>query len=62
MIDPKFLQILACPKCPSRPKVELTDGWLVCPVCHSKYPIRDGFPQLLIEEAISPEPTKETPL
>lgn len=59
MIDPNFLNMLACPKCPSRPKLALENGFLACPLCHSIYPIRDGFPQLLIEEAIQPNPLSE---
>ncbi len=51
MVEKWLLDILACPAC--RSKVELVlDRWLVCQnsECGRKYPIRDGIPQMLIEE------------
>ncbi len=55
MIDGFLLEVLACPKCDSRPPVELKNGRLVCTVCGFGYPIVDGIPQMLIEEAIDPK-------
>ncbi len=49
MIDKELLDILACPACKS--DVELKDNKIVCKVCGKKYPIRDGIPIMLIEEA-----------
>jgi uncharacterized protein YbaR (Trm112 family) len=55
-IDPEFLAILACPACKSD-LVLKDDNRLVCVECRRAYPIRDGFPILLIEEAtIEEEP------
>jgi uncharacterized protein YbaR (Trm112 family) len=50
-ISEEFLEILACPVCIE--KVELTpDGaGLKCVKCHRVYPVRDGIPVMLIEEA-----------
>ena len=50
MIDQELLDILACPACkePIRPHGDL---WLVCDSCLRRYPIRDGIPILMIEEA-----------
>ena len=54
-IDPEFLAMLACPAC--RSDLELKDDTrLVCVACHRAYPIRDGFPVLLIDEATLEEP------
>jgi uncharacterized protein YbaR (Trm112 family) len=51
-IDPKLLEILACPACDERPPLALKgEDRLVCAVCRRAYPIRDGIPVLLIEEA-----------
>jgi len=50
-IDNRLLEILACPKC--RGDLHLTkdgDG-LVCESCKLKYPIKDGIPVMLIDEA-----------
>lgn len=48
--DPEFLAILACPACKSE-LVLKDDNRLVCTACRRAYPIQDGFPVLLIEEA-----------
>ena len=57
MIDPRLLEILACPDC--KAEVKLEDEKIVCTGCGKKYPIRDGIPIMLIEEAEVPE-TKST--
>lgn len=49
MIDPKLLEILACPKC--KHELALQGEWLVCASCRLRYPIRDGIPVMLVEEA-----------
>ncbi len=51
MLDKELLKILACPKC--KFKVELEENKIVCknPACGLKYPIRDGIPIMLIDEA-----------
>jgi uncharacterized protein len=48
-IDPEFLAILACPACKS--DLVLKEERLLCVECGRAYPIRDGFPVLLIDEA-----------
>ena len=52
MIDPQLLEILACPAC--KTEVKLEGDWLVCVACKRRYPIRDGIPVMLIEEAEQP--------
>ena len=49
MIDKELLEILACPAC--KKSVELKDDKIICLGCGRKYPIRDGIPVMLIEEA-----------
>jgi uncharacterized protein YbaR (Trm112 family) len=51
MIDPALLEILACPNCEERPPLRLQGEFLVCDVCRSAYPIEDGIPHLLPEDA-----------
>jgi uncharacterized protein YbaR (Trm112 family) len=55
MIDKELLEILACPKC--KMEVKLEGEQLVCtnPQCGLRYPIRDGIPVMLIEEAEKPQ-------
>jgi len=50
MIDPELLEILACPKC--KGDLELIPGkGLYCSNCKLLYPVREGIPVMLIEEA-----------
>lgn len=51
-ISKDLLEILACPKCKGdiRP-TEKEDG-LICKKCKLLYPIKDGIPVMLIDEAI----------
>ena len=53
-INPQLLEILACPACKS--KVDLEPNRIVCsnPQCGFRYPIREGIPVMLIEEAEKP--------
>ena len=51
VIDEKLLEILACPACDDRPPVKLKGEKLVCEKCRRAYPIRDGIPVMLVEEA-----------
>ena len=52
MIDQKLLEILACPVC--KTEVKLEGDRLVCVQCGRRYPIREGIPVMLIEEAELP--------
>ena len=48
-IDQDLLSILACPSC--KGNVVLKDNKIVCEGCGLKYPIRDGIPVMLIDQA-----------
>lgn len=50
-LSPELLEILVCPLC--RVRVELTaDGQgLRCASCRRIYPIRDGIPTMIVDEA-----------
>jgi uncharacterized protein YbaR (Trm112 family) len=54
MIDKELLEILACPKC--KADVRLENDKIICtsPECGLRYPIRDGIPVMLIDEAEKP--------
>ncbi len=54
-IDSELLEILACPKCKAR--VKEGDAAIICanPLCALAYPVRDGIPVMLIEEAVASE-------
>ncbi len=53
MIHKELLEILACPAC--KGKVSLDGDKLVCDNCHRRYPIRNGIPVMLVEEAKTPK-------
>lgn len=52
MIDPKLLEILACPVC--KTEVKLEGDRLICIQCGRRFPIREGIPVMLVEEAEPP--------
>ena len=54
MIDKELLDILACPAC--KADVRLENDRIICtnPKCGLKYPIKDGIPVMLIDEAEKP--------
>jgi uncharacterized protein len=54
MIEQQLLEILACPKCKAPVKEE--DNKIICqnPECGLRYPIREGIPVMLIDEAEKP--------
>ncbi len=49
MIDKELLDILACPAC--KGDIELKDDKIICNKCKKAYPVKDGIPVMLIEEA-----------
>lgn len=50
-VSEELLALLVCPLC--RVKVELVEDkqGLLCPACRRLYPIRDGIPVMLPDEA-----------
>ncbi|MBI2890330.1 MAG: Trm112 family protein [Nitrospirae bacterium] len=51
-LDPKLLEILACPKCKGDIALTKDGDGLVCSACKLKYPIKDDIPIMLIDEAL----------
>ena len=56
-VDPRLLEILICPACHGEIEALEADRGLECGKCGRIYPIRDGIPVMLVDEA-SP-PTRE---
>ncbi|MBI3615918.1 MAG: Trm112 family protein [Candidatus Omnitrophica bacterium] len=56
MIDKELLEILACPSCKSTVKLEGERIICTSPACGLRFPIRDGIPVMLIDEAEKPAP------
>jgi uncharacterized protein len=57
-VDPELLAILACPL--DKKPVTRSGNYLVCSECQRHYPIRDGIPVMLIDEALTPEQAAAT--
>jgi uncharacterized protein YbaR (Trm112 family) len=51
-IDPELLSILRCPL--TRSPLRLEGDFLVAEVGGLKYPVKDGIPVMLVEEAVLP--------
>lgn len=52
-LSPDLLEILACPQCKQPIRAERENTVLVCDQCRLAYPVRDGIPVMLIDEAES---------
>ncbi len=51
MIDTKLLEILACPACRGDVEYDMKNEKIICVECGRKYPVKDGIPVMLVEEA-----------
>jgi uncharacterized protein len=59
VLDPRLLEILACPSLDHAPlRVGTVDDpdadFLTCSECGRAFPVRDGIPVLLLDEAVWP--------
>jgi uncharacterized protein YbaR (Trm112 family) len=55
MISSDLLDILRCPMDPKRQaRLNLEGDRLICQRCGLKFPIKDGFPVMIVEEAELP--------
>ena len=50
-VDPKLLNLLACPVCKTPVSLTSEGQGLKCEQCHRVYPIRDDIPVMLVTEA-----------
>lgn len=50
-VSPQLLAILVCPKCKGELEYREAESALDCHACKLRYPIRDGIPVMLIDEA-----------
>lgn len=57
MLDPKLLEILACPRCRGAVTPLADHSALDCPACGLRYRVEDDIPIMLIDEArkLAPE-------
>ena len=57
MIDKELLDILACPACRATVVQEGERSVCTSPGCGLRFPVRDGIPVMLVEEAEKPKPS-----
>lgn len=50
-LDPELLEILACPESKAPLVYFEAEQFLFCPKSRLKYPIKDGIPVMLVDEA-----------
>ncbi len=50
-LAPELLDILVCPKCKGKLEYRQDPESLVCLQCRLVYPVEDGIPVMLIDEA-----------
>lgn len=50
-LAPQLLEILVCPKCKGALEYNESENVLVCERDRLRYPVRDGIPIMLIDEA-----------
>jgi uncharacterized protein len=48
----ELLAILVCPKCKGELTYHKEEPSLVCVACRLRYPVRDGIPIMLIDDAM----------
>ncbi|MBU4305806.1 MAG: Trm112 family protein [Candidatus Omnitrophica bacterium] len=58
MIDRELLEILACPLC-KETVTQPDEATLECVKCGRRYPVREGIPVMLVEEAALPGDAKK---
>lgn len=60
-LDPVLLEILVCPGCLGSLTVDQDNDELICNGCGLIYPVRDGIPIMLVDEARRPQSSGEDP-
>ena len=53
-LDERLLEILVCPDCHGDVEHKERRHLVVCTTCGLRYPVRDGIPVMLVEEATRP--------
>ena len=51
MLSEKLLEMLACPKCKGEVTYDRSNDKVTCEPCKLAYPVRDGIPVMLVDEA-----------
>ncbi len=60
-IDARLLAILVCPACRGAVRAGADEQGIECRSCGRVYPVRDGMPVMLVEEATPPGGREDAP-
>ena len=55
LVPPELLEIMQCPSCGGPLREQAEPPALVSENCGLQYPVRDGIPVMLVDEAIRPD-------
>ena len=58
-IDPRLLEILVCPLCKGPLVYRKAEGELVCKADRLAYPVKDGIPVMLEDDARKLDPAED---
>jgi len=50
-LSPDLVAILVCPHCKGPLAMEPAETGLICNACRLRYPVREGIPVMLVDEA-----------
>ena len=59
-LDSELLSVLACPKCKGDLTLSGDEKGLICESCRIVYPVREGIPVMLVEEAVPLRAAKDS--
>lgn len=54
VLDERLLEILICPSCRGQVEHKERRHLVLCLGCGARYPVRDGIPVMLVDEATRP--------
>ncbi len=55
-VDAALVELLVCPDCHGAVEYKDRRHLIICTQCGLHYPVRDGIPVMLVEEATRPAP------
>lgn len=54
-VDPELVKLLVCPDCKGAIEYKDRRNLIICTECGLRYPVRDGIPIMLVDEATRPD-------
>lgn len=50
-LSPELIAVLVCPQCKGKLDLQPDEKAFDCPACRLRYPVRQGIPVMLVDEA-----------